>query len=157
MTVDQQVKGTYALLLRSKREKEIAIGKLGLFAFPVGYYLYVGSALGNGGLPARLARYRRQGKRPHWHIDYLLKHSELIEIWSIASEERMECLWASIACELPGAQIPVTRFGSSDCHCPAHLIYFPTPPSFTLFEKRLKDYLDLEIRLTKQPLSLIIT
>ena len=128
--------GTYALLLQLEEPEEIIVGRLGNFAFPAGYYLYLGSAL--GGLRGRLARHRRRGKRPHWHIDYLLQRALLLEVWSMASEKRLECLWAEVARKLPGAQVPIPRFGSSDCRCPSHLIYFAAKPDFALFEERLQ-------------------
>jgi Uri superfamily endonuclease len=135
------------LLLKLDRQKRITIGKLGTFDFPAGYYLYVGSALGPGGLRARLARHRRgsqrssqpssrpAGKKLHWHIDYLLQRAQLIEVWSVASEERLECRWSEVARELSGAQVPVRGFGSSDCRCPAHLIYFSACPHREQFEQ----------------------
>ncbi|HID63538.1 MAG TPA: GIY-YIG nuclease family protein [Anaerolineae bacterium] len=133
--------GTYALLLKLDKRERITVGKLGTFDFPAGYYLYVGSALGPGGLQARLARHRRgsealsqsssgqTGKKLHWHIDYLLRRAQLIEVWSVASEERLECKWGEAASRLPGAQVLVGGFGSSDCRCPAHLIYFGVRPN----------------------------
>ena len=142
--------GTYALLLKLDRQERITIGKLGTFDFPAGYYLYVGSALGPGGLRARLARHRRgsqrssqpssrrTGKKLHWHIDYLLQRAQLIEVWSVASEERLECRWSEVARELSGAQVPVRGFGSSDCRCPAHLIYFSARPDRKEFEQTLQ-------------------
>ena len=168
--------GTYALLLRLDKQERITVGKLGTFDFPVGYYLYVGSALGPGGLRARLARHRRgsesssgrgargmppqspllppegveaapltapqstsgqTSKKLHWHIDYLLQRAKLIEVWSVASEERFECKWSEVASRLSGAQVPVRGFGSSDCRCPAHLIYFSAHPNREQFERAL--------------------
>ena len=131
-------RGTYALVLHLGRQEEITIGKLGTFVFPAGYYLYLGSALGPGGLEARLARHRRRGKRPRWHIDYLREHARLVEVWSVASGERLECLWARAARKLPGARIPVPGFGSSDCRCPSHLVHFATKPSPALFAERVR-------------------
>jgi Uri superfamily endonuclease len=142
--------GTYALLLKLDRQERITVGKLGTFDFPVGYYLYVGSALGPGGLQARLARHRRDsesssqsnsdqtGKKLHWHIDYLLQRTQLIEVWSVASEERLECKWGKVARRLSGAQVPVRGFGSSDCRCPAHLIHFAARPNREQFEQALQ-------------------
>ena len=142
--------GTYALLLKLDKQEKITVGKLGTFDFPVGYYLYVGSALGPGGLRARLARHRRgsksslqsrssrTGKKLHWHIDYLLQRAQLIEVWSVASEERLECRWGEVASRLAGAQVPVQGFGSSDCRCPAHLIYFSARPDREQFERALQ-------------------
>jgi len=54
--------GTYALLLKLDKQERITVGRLGTFDFPAGYYLYVGSALGPGGLQARLARHRRDNE-----------------------------------------------------------------------------------------------
>jgi Uri superfamily endonuclease len=142
--------GTYALLLKLDKQERITIGKLGTFNFPAGYYLYVGSALGPGGLWARLARHRRdsenspgssssrRGKKLHWHIDYLLQRAQLVEVWSVASEERLECKWSEVARGLPGAQVLVRGFGSSDCRCPAHLIYFAARPHRERFEQALQ-------------------
>jgi len=128
--------GTYALLLRMGRESELSIGRLGSFRFPAGYYLYVGSALGS--LRGRLVRHSRPQKRLRWHIDHLLQKARLLEVWSMASEERLECLWAEVARNLPGARVPIPRFGSSDCRCPSHLVYFAAKPDFALFEERLQ-------------------
>jgi Uri superfamily endonuclease len=141
--------GTYALLLKLDKRDRITVGKLGTFDFPVGYYLYVGSALGPGGLRARLARHQRHsqsssqssssqtGEKLHWHIDYLLQRARLIAVWSAASEERLECKWSEVARGLSGAQVPVRGFGSSDCRCPAHLIYFSVRPNCKQFEQVL--------------------
>jgi Uri superfamily endonuclease len=134
------MKGTYALLLRLGEPKEIIVGRRGRFPFPAGYYLYVGSALGPGGLEARLARHIRAKKRLHWHIDYLLEHAQVVEVWTASSDERLECQWAEIARGLPGATVPVPYFGSSDCRCPAHLVHFTTRPSLALFAERIRRY-----------------
>jgi len=126
--MSQSNKGTYALVLLLERKEEIAVGKLGTFVFPAGYYLYVGSALGPGGLEARLARHRCRNKKLRWHIDYLLEHAQLVEVWSITSPARLECLWAQAVQELPGSEIPVPGFGSSDCRCSSHLIHLARKP-----------------------------
>lgn len=124
-------KGTYALLLRLDDPELIRVGRLGEFTFPAGWYVYVGSARGPGGLAARLARHRRQiadGKRPRWHVDYLRESASLIEVWSRVTDQRLECTWARAFADAPGAEIPIPRFGASDCRCPAHLIYLTTHP-----------------------------
>lgn len=127
-------KGTYALVLCLECTEEITVGKLGTFTFPAGYYLYVGSALGPGGLEARLARHRRRDKKLRWHIDYLLEHAQLVEVWSAASTDKLECLCAQAARELPGSEIPVPGFGSSDCRCPSHLIHLARKPTYDELE-----------------------
>lgn len=115
--------GDYALVVYLDRLYQIQVGKLGRFAFPPGYYLYLGSA--RRGLEARLARHFRREKKLHWHIDYLLQQGMPVEAWYALSEERLECSWAKALLKLPDAKVVAPRFGASDCRCPAHLIYLP--------------------------------
>ena len=128
-------KGTYALLIALGKKTPIAVGRLGLFTFPPGYYLYVGSA--QSGLYPRVKRHLKGEKRRRWHIDYLLKSAQVVEIWYATGVESQECFWCQIAHEMPQSEIPAKGFGSSDCRCPCHLIRFPTVPSFVLFRERL--------------------
>ncbi len=130
-------KGTYALIIAVESETTIIVGKLGEFAFPTGYYIYVGSA--RGGLFQRVRRHLREDKRLRWHVDYLLEHAKVVEVWYALGDERRECQWASTAKEMPHGRIIVPAFGSSDCRCPSHLIYLPRLPSFELFQKRLSE------------------
>ena len=121
-------RGTYALFVRLDTAANIQVGRLGTFAFPGGCYAYAGSALGPGGLQARLSRHYRSGKRLHWHIDYLLARGVLEMTWQIESPARLECAWAGALRELTGAHILVPGFGSSDCRCASHLAYYPHRP-----------------------------
>lgn len=130
-------RGTYLLVANMPQSMAISIGRLGTFAFPTGWYVYAGSALGFGGLPARIARHRRQDKHLHWHIDYLLAHSVLVASWEIRSTDRLECAWAAAMSCLPDAVLAVPGFGASDCGCPGHLIHFPHCPVHHLIEKAL--------------------
>ncbi len=124
--------GTYLLLLRLEEDREVIIGRLRSLFFPRGHYLYVGSARGAGGLAARLGRHRRGTKHPRWHIDHLRCHANIIEIWAVESEERLECLWSQQLAQLsPARSIP--GFGSSDCRCPSHLFHFREKPSHRQF------------------------
>ncbi len=120
--------GTYLLLLWLEEDREIEIGRLGSLVFPRGYYLYIGSARGTGGLRARLARHCRRGNHPRWHIDYLCYHANLIEIWALESDQRLECLWAQQLAQFSQVR-PLPHFGSSDCRCPSHLFHFREKPS----------------------------
>jgi len=126
--IHEMEKGSYLLGISLGESITLAIGRLGRFALAAGYYVYAGSAQGPGGLSARLARHRRREKRLHWHVDYLLARACLVEVWTVVSDRRLECAWAHAVMELAGAQVPVPRFGASDCRCPAHLVYFPRPP-----------------------------
>jgi len=126
-------RGAYALILLLPRAKKIRIGALGVFAFPRGYYVYLGSAL--GGLRGRLARHLRREKTRFWHIDYFLAHARVVDVWTEESATHLECRWARAALALPDARIIAPRFGASDCKCAAHLVYFanntaPKSPEF---------------------------
>ena len=119
-------KGLYVLAMKMETERTIRVGKLGEFTFPVGIYLYVGSAWGPGGLKARVRRHiARAGKNngsPHWHVDYLLP---FVEIESVATfpDERDECTLAETLADVPGAVRFPAGFGATDCGCPGHLIF----------------------------------
>ncbi|MFW9998324.1 MAG: DUF123 domain-containing protein [Candidatus Odinarchaeota archaeon] len=131
--------GSYVLILHLAQSATITIGKLGTFEFPAGWYAYAGSALGSGGLAARLAYHRRRNKAPYWHIDYLSAHADLIEIWWAVESKRKECIWASALRAIPGARVPVANFGASDCRCLAHLVYLRQRPVFAHFSRALSD------------------
>ncbi|MBI5304610.1 MAG: GIY-YIG nuclease family protein [Chloroflexi bacterium] len=121
-----RTRGTYTLVIHLSRAQTIRVGALSEFKFPRGYYLYVGSAM--NGLAQRLARHVRPDKKMHWHIDYLLAHGRIKEVWAHRSEDRLECLWAQAALAMPGARVIAPRFGASDCSCATHLIYFAKRP-----------------------------
>lgn len=124
---------TYVLILRLPRALAITVGRLGRFEFPAGWYCYAGSARGPGGLNARISRHRRATKALHWHVDYLRAAAELVEIWYTLGARKLECAWARTLANLPGASLPVSRFGASDCHCPAHLVHFSAAPDAEAF------------------------
>ena len=107
-------------MLRLRRARTIQVGRLGRFEFGAGYYVYTGSAM--GGLEARLARHRRQRKKLWWHIDYLLRQAELVDVVAVPTQRREECERNRWVLSLPGADIPVKGFGSSDCNCVTHLV-----------------------------------
>ncbi len=138
--------GTYALLLHLEIPQTVAVGALGALAFPSGWYLYMGSARGPGGLAARLARHRRRAdKRFHWHIDYLRAVTTLAEVWTSSGEQRQECNWAAAAAALPGAGIGMKGFGTSDCHCPTHLFHYSKRPQASAFMPMIRSGLVLEL------------
>lgn len=120
--------GTYVLILKSESIQEVGIGKLGRFTIQPGYYIYVGSAFGPGGLRARLRHHLGRSSKPHWHIDYLKQLLTIIEICFISGATRFEHRWAAAFQSRTDAVIPFPRFGSSDCGCPAHLFFFENKP-----------------------------
>jgi Uri superfamily endonuclease len=99
-------------------DKKIDIGKLGKINFSRGYYLYVGSAL--NGLEQRIKRHLRNQKKIYWHIDYLLQHAKIVDIYYKESERKEECKIAQIFDQYFSL---VPGFGSSDCGCKSHLFY----------------------------------
>lgn len=124
------LKGIYLLIMRLDAElADLAIGRLGRYDFAAGYYLYVGSAFGSGGIAARLAHHERADKpRPHWHIDYLRARVALVESWGIVTAARLESCWARRLAELPDMRIPVAGFGASDSDFTSHLLYASRRP-----------------------------
>jgi Uri superfamily endonuclease len=111
-------KGTYILLIELPESKEIKVGALGAIKFRAGFYAYVGSAL--NGLEARIARHLRKEKKLYWHIDYLLVHGRVRDIFYVEGNEKKEC---DIARKLAARLVSIKGFGSSDCDCGSHLFY----------------------------------
>lgn len=128
--------GTYALLLACPRSRQLRIGRLGARRIPKGWYIYVGSAFGPGGLRSRCLRHLRPLRRLHWHIDYLRSAASLQDIWLTTDPVPREHLWAEMIGRLPGASIPIPCFGSSDCRCRSHLFHFSSKPAFSIFRRR---------------------
>lgn len=112
------MKGSYILVIQLKEDQKIQIGKLSRIHFSKGLYVYIGSAL--NGLEQRLNRHLRKGKKNHWHIDYLLKHGNVIDIFYNESNGKEECNYAK---KFEEKLLPILNFGSSDCKCKSHLFY----------------------------------
>jgi Uri superfamily endonuclease len=125
--------GTYVLLLHLPTDKELTIGKLGTFDFPAGWYAYVGSAFGPGGLVGRLKYHLKPVERPHWHIDYFRQVALLQEIWLSPGNERREQAWVDLMLAIPGATVVAEGFGATDSDRESHLIYFDVRPSLEDF------------------------
>lgn len=106
----------------------LEVGRLGPVAFRAGYHLYVGSALGPGGL-SRVGRHLRlergRGRSPHWHVDRLLldPRFRLVAVVTAETAERHEC---ALARAIGGDS--VAGFGASDCRCGSHLTFRPWDP-----------------------------
>jgi len=112
------MKGSYLLLVELKENNILRIGKLNKILFNKGFYVYVGSAL--NGLEQRVQRHLRENKRIRWHIDYLLRHAKIINIFYKENKIREEC---NIAKTLDKKLLSVPGFGCSDCTCKSHLFY----------------------------------
>ena len=132
--------GTYLLLLECNNEAELSIGTFGKMNAKPGYYLYVGSAFGPGGIQARINHHMQIAGRPHWHIDYLRTVAALVNAWCVYGS-RYEHEWSRSLSKSEAATVPLKGFGSSDCECATHLFYFKRKPVKMELEKMLNNKL----------------
>ncbi len=123
------MKGTYILVVFIQKNIELNIGALGSIKFKKGFYFYIGSAMANSGSTTLINRVRRhispsESKKIHWHIDYLLKskYTFVYCLYLIPSFQNLECLIANELLNISDGYI--NKFGSSDCLCKSHLLYF---------------------------------
>lgn len=116
MTDQDYAARTYQLLIEVAAPIRLRVGRLGIFDFPAGRYVYTGSALRN--FEARIARHRSTAKKLHWHIDYLLA-SPGVRVCAVLRHAQAEC---AINQQVVGAVV-VDGFGASDCRsgCGSHL------------------------------------
>jgi Uri superfamily endonuclease len=142
--------GTYALVMRCLAETKVAVGRWGEIRLESGYYTYVGSAFGPGGVRARVSRHLRQDKRRHWHLDYVRGHLAPISVWYTHDEARREHGWAQ-SLQSHAAFTGIEGFGCSDCGCIAHFFAsevapdqesFPVGPSAALENLAVADASD---------------
>jgi Uri superfamily endonuclease len=130
--------GIYILMLALFKPRRITVGRLGTLQFFPGWYAYVGSAMGPGGVAARVGRHLKIRKKAHWHIDYLRVSAQLIGVFWTADTRVKEHLWASRLRRMPFFGEPVKGFGCSDCKCDAHLFHFRQQPDPLLVSRHLK-------------------
>ena len=145
--------GTYALVLRSQENQSLQIGRLGKLDLQNGFYLYVGSAFGPGGVQRRISRHKKVHKPTHWHIDCLRKITEIREVWFSYDPNRREHQWADILRGIRGVSMPLSGFGSSDCKCLTHLFYVKRRPSVSLFRKKIRNRFEDHITIYKTVLN----
>ena len=131
-------RGSYILILHMERSTVVSVGKLGKWRFPAGYYAYVGSALGPGGLASRLKHHIGSTASPRWHVDYLRPVTRLTECWIREFQGHLEHQWASFLNQFNNTVRIFKGFGSSDCKCPSHLFHFSARPSYHLFKNGIK-------------------
>ena len=130
--------GTYVLILRNRVPRTVRIGALGSLVTRPGFYIYIGSAFGPGGLRARVSRHIRHTKTLHWHIDYLRPHTEIEMVWFEQHHVAREHDWAKAFGSETQTEMTLPRFGASDCRCESHLFFSKLVPSFSSFRARLK-------------------
>ena len=110
---------SYQLFITLPKTTDVEIGRLGLFTFPKGVYVYTGSARRN--MDKRIRRHLSRDKNLHWHVDYLLANEEN-KIFKVTKSELEECDLNS----LTKGRVIVKGFGSSDCKkkCKSHLKFW---------------------------------
>jgi len=129
-------KGTYVLILKLEKESIIKVGALGMKTFKTGFYAYIGSAFGHGGLKARISRYSKV-RRQRWHIDYILDFMETIEVWTIPNTRIEE--------ELAGDAVKVfdyiKGFGCTDKSGDiSHLLYLSNKDLLPEFKRLIENH-----------------
>ena len=129
--------GTYIVILRSNENRPVLIGACGLLQLQTGYYLYAGSALGPGGLRARVGRHLAGTGRPRWHIDFLRQVTFPHGAWLHIGPDRQEHNWADALAYMPDVEATTPGLGASDCSCATHLFYAHSHPSIEDFNNSL--------------------
>lgn len=110
----------YAIHLEITCKKNIEVGRLGIYPFKKGIYIYIGSAKRN--ILARINRHKQVNKLLKWHFDYLRPHGTILKI--ITYENSIgECHLAEKIRKEEGGGFPIRKFGSTDCKCYSHLIF----------------------------------
>ena len=109
------------------------MGRLGKLLMEPGFYIYVGSAFGPGGLKARLNHHLKPAVNAHWHIDYLRPYARVIEIWYTTDPIRRELDWVTRLTRLRSMAAVHPGFGASDSNCVSHLFSAMEKPGFERF------------------------
>lgn len=114
-------RGVYALVVKVGETIELTLRGRKVALKP-GIYVYIGSARGPGGVPARVRRHAKREKKVRWHIDLVTTAPSSRVVGAVyASAESPECVLTPALEEL-GLSHPVRGFGSSDCKggCASH-------------------------------------
>jgi len=106
--------GTYAVVLFLPSDLEVVVGSLGLVRLSPGYFIYVGSAFGSGGLCSRLGRHCTPFTPLRWQIDYLKPHMQVVDLWFTYDAVKRERDWAMVTSRMPGAACPRKHLGAMD-------------------------------------------
>ena len=119
-------KGNYILVFCLEDRTRQNMRRFNDVTLAPGYYLYCGSAHGNGGLKGRIMRHLTRSFKKFWHIDFLKECLHSIEIWYQISLEKNECSFCQFLYNQVGGEIPIKGFRSSDCKnkCESHLVRF---------------------------------
>ena len=118
-----KVAGAYVLVIELTADLTLQNKRFAGITLAKGTYLYCGSANGPGGIAARVIRHCKTTKKPHWHVDELTSNGVGRVVSVLVMPGGCECDLRMAFTALPGINIPIAGFGSSDClGCPAHLL-----------------------------------
>ena len=137
----KQQPGSYAVILENRKQATIDVGRRIQLAIEPGYYLYVGSAFGPGGLRARVGRHARPDKKRRWHIDFIRAHMDFQYAWCSYSPVNQEHCWAGLL-QTQMSYKALPGIGCSDCRCETHLFYSPRQPDLRAFNNLLIEPVD---------------
>jgi Uri superfamily endonuclease len=113
--------GAYVLVLRLDRAIRIEFPRVTCDQLMPGWYVYLGSAKGSGGIRARIKRHFQCEKTAHWHIDRLTVHA--VEMAALAVADGHECELLGKLLKSLKFKVAVAGFGSTDCRlCESHLL-----------------------------------
>ena len=123
----QELKGTYLLFLKINKPLRVEIRNKEIL-LDSGFYIYVGSAYGEGGLSSRIHRHLRKEKKLHWHIDQITT-KDSCQFHGVAAfpNEKSECELSNLISKFEKVK-SIKNFGNSDCqkNCKSHFFYFET-------------------------------
>ena len=130
LTRDGMTSGVYCLVMYLDKNRRIRAGRHE-YSFEEGFYCFVNSEPKN--LYDKIKNHVSVASRAEKallrsNIDYLLQHGYIIEVVKHRTKDRLECQFNQRVLSLPGCEIPVRGFGSSDCKCSSHLAYFEEKP-----------------------------
>ena len=150
----QPRKGTYAALFALPRPTYFsAIGRAGRFLTVTsesGYFVYVGSAFGSGGVLAHIQNHARHATNILWHLDSVRAAMALAKIWFTFDSTKRECAWSNLLHNVLGGSVPVPGFGAAECdRCPAPFYHFVERPSFATFCKAAKQGIEQHAQIEK--------
>lgn len=121
-------KGAYVLLFKLDLALEVTVRARRVVLEP-GTYAYCGSAMGPGGLDARIERHLRREKKVHWHVDQVTTQVPVLRVGTTSCLS--ECDLVKRLLQRSAGSIPVPGFGSSDCRvCASHFVKLETERAF---------------------------
>jgi Uri superfamily endonuclease len=114
-------RGAYVLVLRLDEPIHIEFPRVACDQLIPGWYVYLGSARGSGGIRARVKRHFQHRKKAHWHIDRLTVRA--VEMAALAVVDGYECELVGKLLESLQFKVAAAGFGSTDCRlCEGHLL-----------------------------------